>query len=79
MGVYGCVCVSVVRVHQGENNYGQLGNGYANSSVVWSPPVVSSVVGIANVSCGWTHACAVNRSGAVLCWGDESDGRLGEC
>jgi alpha-tubulin suppressor-like RCC1 family protein len=30
------------------------------------------------VAAGWSHACAINGSGALSCWGDNSEDELGE-
>jgi alpha-tubulin suppressor-like RCC1 family protein len=60
----------------GSNNRGQLGNGLFGGS----RPVPTSVVGIkaaTEVSIGGTHACAVLKSGAVDCWGSNTNGELG--
>ena len=60
----------------GNNAYGQLGN---NSGTPSSVPV--QVVGITSgataVSIGASSACAVTAGGGVMCWGDGSNGRLG--
>lgn len=52
----------------GANENGQLGNG----STVGSPTPVNVVglgSGVASVSAGWSHTCAVTTGGAVKCWG----------
>lgn len=60
----------------GDGTQGQLGNVTNSSS---SNPV--AVTGIANaigLSTGnGSHACAVDSQGAVLCWGNNSRGQLG--
>jgi len=61
----------------GDNSFGQLGDG---SSGTQSSPV--AVVGLGSgvqaISAGGKHVCAVTTSGAVLCWGDNTDGQLGD-
>jgi alpha-tubulin suppressor-like RCC1 family protein len=60
----------------GENQYGQLGDGFFSASLV---PVQEKT--IANdwvqVSAGDRHTCAVNKEGKLFCWGAGAYGRLG--
>jgi alpha-tubulin suppressor-like RCC1 family protein len=66
----------------GNGMIGQLGNNAKNNSNV---PVqllntagnapLGGVVGIAG---GQDHMCALTSSGAVLCWGDNTNGKLGD-
>jgi alpha-tubulin suppressor-like RCC1 family protein len=60
----------------GDNVYGDLGNGSTISSSV---PV--AVTGLSSpvraVTAGWYHTCALTTAGAVSCWGDNSNGKLG--
>jgi alpha-tubulin suppressor-like RCC1 family protein len=60
----------------GANSSGQLGNGTMMNSNV---PVSVSLPGFSAVSVGvgFNHACAVDASGAMFCWGDDSAGQLG--
>ena len=65
----------------GEGGSGQLGNGQAASSS--NPEVVLDTTGkvplsgLVAVSSGSEDACALAGSGAVLCWGANSFGQLG--
>jgi len=60
----------------GANSSGQLGNGTRMNSNV---PVAVSLPGFsaASVGVGFSHACALDASGAMFCWGDDSAGQLG--
>jgi|GEM_PF-705877 len=65
----------------GKNNSLQLGRGSTNPPTSTSPPA-ASVSGLTNpiaVAASKTgeHACAINTSGNVLCWGKGTDGQLG--
>lgn len=60
----------------GYNNYGQVGpNAGANASTPVALP--SPVVGVRQASVGYSHTCAVLKSGATYCWGSHYDGQLG--
>ena len=63
----------------GPNFYGQLGN---NTNTDSSAPVAVAAftVGSAtavSITAGYFHTCALLNTGAVNCWGYNSDGRLG--
>lgn len=40
--------------------------------------VKAATVGAASVTAGQGHSCAVTSSGAIYCWGSNSDGQLGD-
>ena len=64
----------------GRNNKGQLGNGTSGSVAVTTPVYTSSVptsFSVAHLEIGATHTCAVSVFGAVWCWGEFTNGRLG--
>ncbi|KAH9260756.1 hypothetical protein BASA81_001223 [Batrachochytrium salamandrivorans] len=61
----------------GYNAYGQLGTGNKTDQ-----PTPIQVVGLAaenivSVACGYFHTCAVNKAGAMFCWGTYTNGQLG--
>lgn len=60
----------------GEDTVGQLGNGPAGSDGS-TPVAVSGITNAKQVSVGAQHSCAVLDTGAVMCWGDNSLGQLG--
>ena len=61
----------------GENSLGQLGSGAANATPNPSPTVVSGLDAIA-LRAGSEHACAVTRTGSVVCWGAGDHGQIGD-
>jgi alpha-tubulin suppressor-like RCC1 family protein len=72
----------------GSNRFGQLGSGTstgpqqcgANDFACSTAPVAVDLPGgvtATEVAVGGYHACALTSSGAVLCWGWNSDGQLG--
>ena len=68
----------------GQNNNGQSGVMHVNDEGAMVERVdipLPRQVGVAkdwqNIGLGDSHACAVNTSGALWCWGESSAGRLG--
>jgi alpha-tubulin suppressor-like RCC1 family protein len=63
----------------GRNHFGQLGNGTIDPSNAYPPGDVTSLTsGVAQVSAGGVHNCALTNSGGVKCWGGGSAGQLGD-
>ena len=61
----------------GVSNWGQLGDGLeTNSDTPVNVAGLSS--GVAALSAGANHVCARMNSGAVMCWGYNAYGRLGD-
>jgi alpha-tubulin suppressor-like RCC1 family protein len=63
----------------GDNEYGELGNGRTGAKFDSSVPVfVEGLTGVTAVSAlGSIHSCALLSTKMVKCWGDNSDGDLG--
>lgn len=64
----------------GRNGAGQLGNaGTAFSAAPNpSPLLVSGGLTFASISTGYMHTCGVTTGGVAYCWGDNSEGELGD-
>jgi len=65
----------------GYNSDGQIGNGNTNPQGLPQPVTIPTVfganVGVAQISAGGFHTCALLMNGGVLCWGRNSEGELG--
>ena len=75
----------------GENFWSQLGNGvvpgpgmasfeYTPQTVLWRvcrKYCYNAPATLHSVTTGYTHACALNVNGYAYCWGNGSDGQLG--
>ena len=62
----------------GDNGDGELGTGTSTPSYSRTPVVAASGLAFASLSAGGFHTCGVTRSGAAYCWGQNSDGELGD-
>jgi len=61
----------------GANDSGQLGDGTASDQA--NPvAVVGLGPGVQSVAVGISHSCAVTSGAAVVCWGDNDSGQLGD-
>jgi len=78
-GVHTCVLTEVSGVKcWGGNFAGQLGRqDHTNGDSLGPVDVVGLASGVRAVVAGTLHTCALRGDGAVMCWGDGSDGQLG--
>jgi alpha-tubulin suppressor-like RCC1 family protein len=61
----------------GDNTWNQLGDGTATDRA--TPTAVSGLSsGVTAIAAGDTHTCALTSAGAVLCWGENSVGQVGD-
>ena len=64
----------------GEGQYGQLGDGNTNTSLVPVPVDTSGVLAgqsLSQIAVNEYDTCAVSQVGAAYCWGDNDSGQLG--
>jgi alpha-tubulin suppressor-like RCC1 family protein len=75
---YSCALTSAGAVQcWGANFNGQIGDGTTTQRL--TPTQVTGLTsGVSAISAGGTHACALTTAGAVLCWGDNTYGQLGD-
>jgi alpha-tubulin suppressor-like RCC1 family protein len=61
----------------GLNHFGQLGDGTTTDHLT-PMPVTGLSSGVTAIAAGNHHTCAVTSAGAVLCWGSNGHGNLGD-
>ena len=69
----------------GHNLYGQLGDGLTHQTCTpndidcsYVPVRVAGLSDVTSVSAGGLHSCALVADGTVWCWGNNTDGQLGD-
>ncbi len=61
----------------GDNSSGQVGNN-ATTDQLTPVTVQGLATGVVAIEAGGSHTCAIKSSGGVVCWGDNSNGQLGD-
>ncbi|HIG34196.1 MAG TPA: hypothetical protein EYQ11_04900 [Candidatus Poseidoniales archaeon] len=61
----------------GRNDNGQLGDGTTNNSTTPVRVSMPSGLGVAEITAGNFHSCAVATNASVYCWGGHGQGALG--
>ena len=61
----------------GDNQHRQLGDG-STDTISILPVTVSNLSGVKAIAASGSHTCALTRNGAVLCWGENTSGQLGD-
>jgi len=76
-GENSCALLSTGRVAcWGDNYAGQLGTG-VGARWVESPVEIEGLGNVVEVAFGYSHACVRTAAGQVLCWGNNTNGQLG--
>ena len=61
----------------GHNRAGQIGNGMSSFMDVLAPEMVVGLTDATAIAADIDATCAIRATGGAVCWGDNTDGRLG--
>jgi alpha-tubulin suppressor-like RCC1 family protein len=75
--LHACAVVGGGAVCWGDDTHGQLGDGNTTGTRATPAPVISLTSGVKAVATGQWFSCAVLNNGTVSCWGDDTNGQLG--
>lgn len=76
--VHGCAFASGGVKCWGANGNGQLGTGLGGGASAVPVAVSGLSAGVVEISGGTLHTCALLTGGTVKCWGENSDGQIGD-
>lgn len=77
-GAHGCVLTRTGGARcWGDGDQGRLGDGTSTSSAT-PVDVAAAPSDLLALAAGAAHTCALARSGPLVCWGSNDDGRLGD-
>jgi alpha-tubulin suppressor-like RCC1 family protein len=62
----------------GSNSFGQLGNGTSNPFPNPAPSLVAGGVPFTSLALGSNHTCGLSATGAAWCWGQNTEGQIGD-
>ena len=63
----------------GANEHDQLGRGEGKPADSWTPIDVPGLIsGVAGITAGVRHSCALTIAGGARCWGADNGGALGD-
>ena len=62
----------------GYNSHGEIGDDTVLAVDRLSPAATDILTGVASLTAGLTHVCALMQSGGVRCWGGNDGGQLGD-
>ena len=64
----------------GDDTSGQTGTGgaVADAGIVALPAAVNGITDAIRIGAGKSHTCIVHQGGTMACWGDDTDGELGD-
>jgi alpha-tubulin suppressor-like RCC1 family protein len=78
-GAHTCAIRSTGKLYcWGNNSFGQLGDGTRSNFRTTMLPISSNLDDWSVISAGGNHTCAIRSTGKLYCWGNNSNGQLGD-